>query len=98
MREIYINSDNIITLGPLADAVTGLPVTTATVSAVIKSAGVAVGSPITLTHIADGRYRGNIEDTVGLVTATQYVLEITTTNSGTVSFKKIPFVAIYDVE
>jgi len=98
MRNIFIGSDNLISLGPLTDAITGNPVTTATVTAQIKLQGVSVGDPITLTHVSAGLYRGNIDDSTALLPGSQYHLEITSDNSGTKLFKKIPFVAIYDSE
>lgn len=98
MRNIYIGSDNLISLGPLTNSVTGAAVTTATVTAVIKLQGVTVGSTITLAHVSGGLYRGNIDDSTALLPGSQYHLEITSNDSGTVLFKKIPFVAIYDSE
>ena len=62
---IYIDSDNVITLTGLTDQ-DGAPVTSATVTARLQSlTGVdIVGEtwPVTMAHVGSGTYRGSLSD------------------------------------
>ena len=68
MAILYINSDNVIEVQSLTDAVADTLITTATVQATLTDAdGTEVTGetwPITLNHQGSGTYRGTITDTV----------------------------------
>lgn len=77
---VYISSDNLVTVDGLTDEATGSYVNDATVTAKLTtdSAGVSTvsGSSITLSYVAasDGKYRGEMPYTVSLTEGTTYYL------------------------
>lgn len=82
-KPIYLANDNLLQLFGLKDERTNTFVSSATVTAQLKdAAGVAVGSPMTLTHVAgsNGDYAGIIPDTTALVAGASYTAEITADN------------------
>jgi hypothetical protein len=68
MAIFYVNSDNVVEVQSLTDAVTSTLITTASVTVTLKdSDGVEVTGetwPLTLNHQGSGTYRGTISDTV----------------------------------
>lgn len=70
MDNLYLNSDNTVEVRNLKNNVTDTIITTATVTVtVVDSDGVDIAGvtwPISLPHIADGLYRGNLPDTLVL--------------------------------
>lgn len=78
MAEIAINSDNVVEVLGLADQ-DGTAITTATVTVNLYNddTDALIAGPISLTHDADGDYRGNIPDTTVLTTCTTVRAEFT---------------------
>lgn len=75
MAAIQINSDNTVELRNFKDTVTGNAVTTATVTVTISRNGTPVAGatwPISMPHIANGLYRGNIPNDVELSDNKEY--------------------------
>jgi len=100
MQKIYIDSDNIISFGPVTDSATEGIITIATVTFTITQSDVAVTGAlnISMPHTTGGVYQGTLQDTVVLVPDELYFLQITCISAGSKLYKKIPCVAVYDGE
>ena len=74
MAILYVNSDNVVEVQSLTDAVSDTVITSATVKVTLKdSDGVnVVGEtwPLTMTHVAAGTYRGTLIDSLSLTADT----------------------------
>ena len=92
MANVVITNDYLITW-TITDAITGMPVTDATVTAQLyDSSGAAHGSQISLSHVSSGLYRGTLPDTASpsMVAIREYELVCTATSgSGVVANRKI---------
>jgi hypothetical protein len=92
----YYLNDSLIDLTGLKDDSTGSFVTNATVTAVVKKAGVNVTGqswPLTLTYItaSDGNYRGILEAALNVSVGDRLTLEVTVdAGSGREAFFSIP--------
>jgi hypothetical protein len=100
---VYISSDNLVTVDALTDPIDDSYVNDATVTAKLTSdaAGVTtvVNSSITLTYVAasDGKYQEAMPSTVSLTDGVNYYLFITAT-SGTqnITIRKIVRAGYYE--
>jgi hypothetical protein len=101
-QTLWILNDNSIEIGAdaadvLKDSADDSIVTDATITFALKDAdGVAVsGATGSLSHVAAGKYRGDLPSTVSLTQDANYTLEITAASSGRDAFWRIPCVAKY---
>lgn len=77
---LFIDNDMTLTVENVTDAISGDLMTSAVVTATVKTlAGVEVSGqtwPLTLTHVSAGDYRGNLDDKMVLNDGQQYLIEI----------------------
>ena len=79
---LLVGSDQILRLPKLVDG-QGNRVTTATVTvSIIDRKGVVVGAPITLAHVGDGAYSGDIPASLALEPRQTYTVEAVAEASG----------------
>jgi len=82
MSEVFILSDNLITVSGLINNISGLYINDAVITAtVVDRNGVEVAGfvwPLTLTYISlsDGLYRGTVPYDVEFVNRTTYIIKI----------------------
>jgi len=92
----YYLNDSLINLSGLKDDSTGDFVNNATVTAVVKKAGVNVTGqswPLSLTYItaSDGNYRGILEAAMNVAVGDRLTLEVTVdASSGREAFFSVP--------
>lgn len=77
----YYKSDRRLEVQSLTDKTTDLPVTGATVTAVVKdeagSPVTGIDNPLTLSHVASGTYRAILPDTASATVTDRWTAEIT---------------------
>lgn len=95
MRSIYIESDNLITLGPLSDT-DGDVVTTATVTYSLYDGETALAEDVAMTHTSGGVYTAILEDTIELEANQRYELVIVADLAGTKLTKRMAVMAVWD--
>ena len=78
----WIDSDNLVKLTNLHDALTGNAINDATVSAVFKDAAGSTLAEFDLTYVTDsnGDYAGEIPNDVGMAEGSSYTLTVTAVN------------------
>ena len=83
---LYLDNSNVIELRDLKNSVTGDADTGATVAVTITdSSGNEVGGatwPISMTHVADGKYRATLSPDVALLSDSLYLVVVEATGSG----------------
>jgi hypothetical protein len=94
--QLFVASDNLVTLGPVTDVRTGNLVTTATATFTLRTLDGVQVTTGTLTHVSGGVYQGVL--TATLTANTTYYLHVACINSGSTLTKRIPCVAVYDGE
>lgn len=94
---LYISNDNVVEIDELIDSTTETTITSATVTFALKdSAGTTVTSGTgSLSHVAAGKFRGEIASSVTLTNKARYTLEITASTSDRDGFWRVPVVALY---
>jgi hypothetical protein len=100
MIPVYISSSNLIEIDGLKDASNSAYVNDATVTFTLRNsanAAVSGATAVAMTYVvaSNGKYQGTLPNTVSLTEGAKYWLEITSTKSPLVGFRRIECYATY---